>query len=121
MRCAGERHDGDVTVLDIDGTTGLGDVDDTITRSIVNLTQQGRRTFVLNLANVTSVDSHALGDLAGSRSAAERAGATLTLTGVQPRVVEVLRVMNLSKAFGLEGPATNRWVDPQRKADVFES
>ncbi|MDA1184716.1 MAG: STAS domain-containing protein [Acidobacteria bacterium] len=61
------------------------------------MTVQGRRAFVLNLAGVSSLDSHGLGDLVGAHQAAAAQGGVVKLANVHERVAHPLDIMNLSK------------------------
>lgn len=114
MRCTGERLIGDVTVLDLVSRTMLGELTTDVTNKINDLTAQGRRAFLLNLAGVSSLDSHGLGDLVGAVEAATRVGGSLKLAQVPERVAYPLRVMNLEdklEAFDSEEDAIKSFQD----------
>lgn len=99
MRCIGERQVGDVSILQFASRTMLGELATEVTDKITELTSQGHRAFLLDLAAVSSLDSHGLGDLVGAYEAATRAGGTLKLAHVHERVAHPLRIMNLEEKF----------------------
>jgi anti-anti-sigma factor len=98
MRCAAERLEGDVTVLDLSGRQML-DMNTEVTDRIRALIREGRRKFLLNLENVAYLDSSGLGDLAGAHQAAIKEGVSLKLANVQERVAQLLRTVNLWRVF----------------------
>jgi anti-sigma B factor antagonist len=99
MRCSAERTVGDVTVLDLAAQDALGLVRTEVSDRVRQLAAQGRRKLVLNLADVSYLDSSGLGDLAQAHQAATADKATLKLSNVQPRVADLLRTVNLWRVF----------------------
>ena len=98
MRCLSESQVGSVTVLTL-AKPILGDVETRVTDRVRDLLQQGHRKFLLNLAEVTWLDSHGLGDLVAASQAASKASATLGLCHVHEHVSEPLRIMKVLKEF----------------------
>ena len=64
-----------------------------------DLSQRGHRKFLLNLAQVTWLDSHGLGDLVATSQVASKVDAKLGLCNVHEHVSEPLRIMNVLKEF----------------------
>jgi anti-sigma B factor antagonist len=64
----------------------------------------GRRHFVLDLARVPYVDSCGLGTMVQAYVAAHRAGGSVTLLNVTPRVRQLLTVTRLLTVFELHQP-----------------
>jgi anti-sigma B factor antagonist len=75
-----------------DGHTQLRD-------SIHVATGDGTKRFVLNLARVEFIDSYGIGELARSYSVVRRVGGEMKLAGVNPRVLEVLRISRMTRVF----------------------
>jgi len=99
MRCVGERLVADVTILDLVGRGMLGEINTELTDKVRARIGERRTKFLLNLDGVSYLDSNGLGDLAGAHQAAAKQGATVKLAGVQQRVADLLRTVNLIKAF----------------------
>jgi anti-sigma B factor antagonist len=99
MRCVGERLVSDVTILDLAGPGGLGEINTEITDKVRARIGERCTKFLLNLSGVSYLDSNGLGDLAGAQQTAAKQGATVKLSGVHQRVADLLRTVNLIKAF----------------------
>ncbi|MDP7339312.1 MAG: STAS domain-containing protein, partial [Vicinamibacterales bacterium] len=89
MQCKTERLVGDVVVLGA-SVRGLGDIGTGLADRIRHLAEEGRTKFVLDLSEVSSLDSHGLGDLVAGQRAAARVGARVALCHVHPYVAEPL-------------------------------
>lgn len=79
------RTSGDVTIIDFKGriTIGVGDV---ALRSAVHEALDGGATkILLNLADVTTIDSSGVGELVGSYTTTNNRGAKLALLNLPPR------------------------------------
>ena len=94
-----ERRVGNVAVVDLAGkltlTDGPGRVKDTIT----SLVLQGRKNIVLNLAEITYVDSSGLGELVACHLTAERGGSTIKLANAGYRMQDLLVLTKLLTVF----------------------
>jgi anti-sigma B factor antagonist len=98
MQCKTERLVGDVVVLGA-SVRGLGDISTGLADRIRRLAEEGRTKFVLDLSEVSSLDSHGLGDLVAGQRAVARQGARVALCHVHPYVAEPLRIMNVDDLF----------------------
>ena len=103
MRFNAERLIADVTILDLAGEQGLGDMTTHVADRISGLIGDGRRNFILNFDGVTYLDSSGLGDLAKAHQTALREDAKLKLINVPPRVSTLLRTVNLLRVFDIVG------------------
>jgi len=95
-----ERESGDVTVLTITGEITLsagGDVQ--LKDKIQSLLQQGRRKILLDLGNVSYVDSAGLGQLVQATVTASKNGGKLKLLNLTKRLNDLLVVTKLSTVF----------------------
>lgn len=95
----GERRLGNVTVVDLAGKLTLTDSPGLVKDRISALVYQGRKHLVLNLADVTYVDSSGLGELVACHLTAERGGATLKLSGAGYRMQDLLVLTKLLTIF----------------------
>ena len=94
------RQAGDVAVVDLSGRFTLGDAAGVIRTTVKNLVDQGYRYILLNLADVTHMDSAAgLGELIGSYQLITKMGGDLKLLNAQKAVADVLRITRLDTVF----------------------
>ena len=103
MRLTGERLIADVTILDLASEQALGDLSTPVANRISGLVGEGRRKFILNFDGVAYLDSIGLGDLAKAHQTAEREDAKLKLINVPPRILTLLRTVNLLRIFEIVG------------------
>ena len=70
---------------------------------LVDLLRSGRTSIVLDLSDLTFIDSAGLGVLIGGLRRAQLHGGDLALAGARPRILHVLAVAGLSGAFRMLG------------------
>jgi len=88
-----------VTVLEIDGRIVLGEESNSFRERVKQLLAGGKKKIVLNLANVTYIDSAGLGTLVATFHSAKSQGATLKLANLGSKFKEVLQVTKLMTVF----------------------
>lgn len=89
------RNAADVIIVDLDGRLVLG-VGDEILRDVMNeLLAEDWKKIVLNLRNVTIMDSSGIGEVVASWKLAKRFGASLKLMRPAPQVQRTLRLTQL--------------------------
>ena len=93
-----ERHVGSATVVDVAGTMAA-DEGAVLKDAIVRLLDRGDREIVLDLAELTYVDSAALGNLVASQIRASRFGTTLKLANAGKRLQDLLVLTRLLTVF----------------------
>jgi anti-sigma B factor antagonist len=93
------RKSGEVVILDLKGrlTAGLGD--QILRESIDELLAEGFRKILLNLSEVTFMDSAGLGELVAGLKTAKRFSAQLKLLKVGERVQSTLYMSRLLPVF----------------------
>jgi anti-anti-sigma factor len=98
MKVAIRQRDG-VTVLDLKGkiTIGSGDLD--MRNAIHQAVEGGAKNILVNLAEVTTIDSSGVGELVSSYMTVTNRGAKLKLTQLPPKVQDVLFITQLSTVF----------------------
>jgi anti-sigma B factor antagonist len=94
-----ERKSGDVTLLDIAGKLTIGDGDIVLRSAVRNCLEQGQNRIVLNLTDVTSVDSSGLGELVSSYTTASNRGAKLKLLNPAQKITDLLHITQLISVF----------------------
>ena len=90
------RHLQDVAVVDLAGRLTLGEAATLLHNTIESLLGNGEKKIVLNLKEVTYLDSAGLGELLGAHNAAAASGGQVRIIHAQPKIQEHMRVMRLS-------------------------
>jgi anti-sigma B factor antagonist len=95
-----ERAVGDVTVVDLSGSVTTADGSDKmLTDKLRSLVQQNRKKLLLNLANVSYVDSTGLGAIVHTYATVKNQGGSLKLLNVTGRFRDLLSVTKLLTVF----------------------
>ncbi len=94
-----ERMVDGVSVLDLEGRIVLGDESSALRERVKALLEQGRRKIVLNMGQVTYIDSAGLGALVAAYTSAQNSGASLKLINLGSKFREVLQVTKLLTVF----------------------
>jgi anti-sigma B factor antagonist len=90
-----ERAVESVVVLDLAGRLVLGDGDQLLKDTVQNLMASGRKFVVLNLADVSYVDSSGLGSLVAVFLSARKQGGALKLLNPSKRLHDLLAIAKL--------------------------
>ncbi len=93
------RQAGNVAVVDLSGRITLGEGSGSIRDTVKELVEKGERNVLLNLAEVTYIDSAGLGELVGSYATTTNRGGRLKLVHAQKRVSDVLQITKLYTVF----------------------
>jgi anti-sigma B factor antagonist len=88
-----------VTVLDLDGRIVLGEESNALREGVKNLLTGNKNKIVLNMKNVTYIDSAGLGTLVAAFHSARNQGYTLKLANLGSKFQEVLQVTKLITVF----------------------
>ena len=94
-----ERVVNGISVLDISGKISLGEGDLQIKDRIRDLLADGQRRILLNLADVSYIDSAGLGSLISSYATVKREGGNLKLVNLTKRVRDLLAITKLITVF----------------------
>jgi anti-anti-sigma factor len=89
------RESGDVTILDLRGRVTIGVDSDLLISHLQRLVADGVRKLLLNLADVTQLDSSGISAITGTYVSLARQGGSLKLLRPRGRVRTVLRVIRL--------------------------
>ena len=93
-----ERRVGDVTILDLHGRLVM-DEDTSCTEHIDLLVREGRLRILLNLRDVTYIDSAGVGALIAKYVSLRRRGGDLRLLSLSDRVRRVITIAHLLEVF----------------------
>jgi anti-sigma B factor antagonist len=93
------RQSGGVTIVDLSGKIALGESNRALHDAIKGLIDGGQKNILLNLANVTVIDSSGLGELVASYASAERNGGAMKLANLSDRFIELIHITKLYTVF----------------------
>jgi len=93
------RKVGDVTVVDVSGRITLGEGSSALRDSLRELITQGEKKILLNLSEVSYIDSSGIGELVSGFTSVANAGGTLKLLGLTKRVKDLLQITKLYTVF----------------------
>jgi len=94
-----ERRVGTVTIIDVTGKLTQGDADDTLRDKVGSLMNQGRKDVIVNLGDVSYMDSAGLGTLVATFTTVRRQGGALKLLNLTKRLHDLLVITKLSNVF----------------------
>ena len=94
-----ERRVGDVLIVDLEGKAALGARGPTLRQIVGNLLDRGERCILLNMAEVTYVDSGGLGDMVVSFIKVSKHNGELKLLNLNDRHHDVLEMTHLIDVF----------------------
>ncbi len=103
-----ERRSGDVTILDLAGRLVLDQGDATFRDSVANLVARGQTHLLVNLQDVSYIDSAGVGMLVAKMLSVRRAGGDmklLNLTARSTRVMTITKLLTVFEAFDDEQEA----------------
>ena len=93
------RQVGDVTVIDAAGRITLGDGASTLRDEIRDLSAKGDKKILLNLSEVSYIDSSGIGELVSGFTTVTNHGGQLKLLGLSKRVKDLLQITKLYTVF----------------------
>ncbi len=93
------RQVGDVTVMDLAGRITLGEGSSTMRDSLKELIAKGEKKILLNLGEVSYIDSSGIGELVSGFTTVTNQGGQLKLLGLNKRVKDLLQVTKLYTVF----------------------
>ena len=94
-----ERLVDSVVVLDVTGRLAAGDGSGVLKDKVNSLIYQDRRAILVNLHDVSSIDSCGLGELVAAHTNVVRAGGQIKLLNVTRRVHDLLVITKLVTVF----------------------
>jgi len=93
------RQVGDVTVIDANGRITLGEGSSTFRDSIKDLTAKGNKKLLLNLGDVSYIDSSGIGEMVSGFTSVTNQGGQLKLLKLTKRVKDLLQITKLYTVF----------------------
>jgi anti-sigma B factor antagonist len=93
------RQVGDVTVVDVSGRITLGEGSSNLRESIRDMVAKGNKKILLNLGEVSYIDSSGIGELVSGFTSVANAGGQLKLINLTKRVKDLLQITKLYTVF----------------------
>jgi anti-sigma B factor antagonist len=118
-----ERRNGSVTVLDLHGNIRLGEGSMDLHKVLRSLVEKGERRILLNLADVTYIDSSGLGELVAGFTTLQKNGGELKILRLTERVHELMVITKLLTVFDVfdnEQEAVNSFPAVSQNADEVQ-
>ncbi len=88
-----------VTVVAMDGRIVLGEESNALRENLKTLVAEGKKKVVLNMNNITFIDSAGLGTLVAAHHSAKNQSASLRLCHLGTKFQEVLQITKLMTIF----------------------
>jgi anti-sigma B factor antagonist len=94
-----ERKVGGVTVLELSGKMVASDTGGQLKEKVTSLVESGHKQIVLNLGNLTYVDSSGLGEMVACHGTAMKGGGAVKLANTGKRMQDLLVMTKLLTVF----------------------
>ncbi len=100
MKVTVRQVDG-VTILDLSGRITLGEGSITLRDSVRDLLAKGSKKILLNLGEITYIDSSGVGELVSAFTSIKNAGGELKLLNLTKKVHDLLQITKLYTVFDI--------------------
>ena len=94
-----KRGVGDVVIMDLHGRMVVGEGDRALREAVNTLAESGSAKILLNLADVSYIDSAVLSEIVRTYTTVSREGGKLKLLGLPPKIRDLLTITKLSGVF----------------------
>ena len=95
------RQVGEVTVIDVSGRITLGEGSSNVREGIREVLGKGSRKILLNLGDVSYIDSSGIGELVSAFTSVTNQGGQLKLLNLTKRVKDLLQITKLYTVFDI--------------------
>ena len=96
------RHVNGVTILDLSGRITLGEGSVTIRDEVRNVLATGSNRILLNLGDITYIDSSGIGELVSAFTSVKNGGGELKLLNLTKKVHDLLQITKLYTVFDVK-------------------
>lgn len=93
------RQKGDVTVVDLNGKITIGSGDIALRNAVHQAIESGAKNVLINLREVTTIDSSGVGELVSAYTTATNRGTRLKLVNLPDKVSDILTITQLITVF----------------------
>ena len=99
---ASNRQVNGITVVDMSGRITLGEGSVILRESIKDLLAKGQKKILLNLGDVTYIDSSGIGELVSAFTSVRNQGGELKLLNLTKKVHDLLQITKLYTVFDIK-------------------
>jgi anti-sigma B factor antagonist len=100
MKTSSRKVDG-VTIVDLSGRITLGEGSVVLRDTVKDLSSKGDKKILLNLGDVTYIDSSGIGELVSAFTSVRNAGGDLKLLNLTKKVHDLLQITKLYTVFDI--------------------
>jgi anti-sigma B factor antagonist len=93
------RQVGNVSVIDVAGRITLGEGSSALRETLRDMVAKNQNKILLNLADVTYIDSSGIGELVSGYTTVTNTGGSLKLLNLNKRVKDLLQITKLYTVF----------------------
>ncbi len=93
------RQVGNVTVMDVEGRITLGEGSSALREALRDLVTKNQNKILLNLGDVSYIDSSGIGELVSGYTTVSNSGGSLKLLNLNKRVKDLLQITKLYTVF----------------------
>ncbi len=101
MKASTRQVDG-VTIVDLSGRITLGEGSVVLRDTIKDLLSKGNKKILLNLGDVSYIDSSGIGELVSAFTSVQRQGGELKLLNLTKKVHDLLQITKLYTVFDVK-------------------
>ncbi len=101
MKGSTRQVDG-VTIVDLSGRIVLGEGSVTLRDAIRDLVNKGEKSILLNLGDVSYIDSSGIGELVSAFTSVKNSGGELKLLNLTKKVHDLLQITKLYTVFDIK-------------------
>ena len=94
-----DRQADDVTILDLSGKITIGEGSVQLREAVRRLLDEGKKKILLNLGDVSYVDSSGIGELVSSYTTTNNNGGQLKLLNLTKKIQDLLMITKLLTVF----------------------
>ena len=91
-----------ITVLDPKGKITIGSGDVALRDSVMQAIEDGATKILINLRDVSTIDSSGIGELVAAFTTVTNMGGQLKLANLSPKVTDILQITQLATVFQVE-------------------
>ena len=96
------RQVGDVSVMDVAGRITLGEGSSALREALKEMVGKNQKKILLNLGEVSYIDSSGIGELVSAFTAVRREGGELKLLNLTKKVHDLLQITKLYTVFDIK-------------------
>ena len=93
------RQKGDVTIVDLNGKITIGSGDIALRNAVHQAIDSGAKNVLINLHEVTTIDSSGVGELVSAYTTATNRGTRQKLVNLPDKVADILTITQLITVF----------------------